>query len=190
MTAKTKFKSPAFEAIHSAAAGLSSVNAISAETMRTFDKACLTSVQDLQPVEIKALREKLKVSQPVFAHYLNTSVSTVQKWESGAKRPNGISLKLLDEATSCLDRTSEERLMSSLTDVVHAGKHSALIVAHRLTTAQRCDLIAVIDKGLLAEYGTHEQLLSAGGLYTRLWHDSVSSTALHRQHNMKEETPG
>ncbi|EER6699541.1 DNA-binding transcriptional regulator [Escherichia coli] len=91
MTAKTKFKSPAFEAIHSAAAGLSSVNAISAETMRTFDKACLTSVQDLQPVEIKALREKL----PVFAHYLNTSVSTVQKWESGAKRPNGISLKLL-----------------------------------------------------------------------------------------------
>ncbi|WP_262202507.1 ATP-binding cassette domain-containing protein, partial [Escherichia coli] len=65
---------------------------------------------------------------------------------------------LLDEATSCLDRTSEERLMSSLTDVVHAGKHSALIVAHRLTTAQRCDLIAVIDKGLLAEYGTHEQL--------------------------------
>lgn len=97
---------------------------------------------------------------------------------------------LLDEATSCLDRTSEERLMSSLTDVVHAGKLSALIVAHRLTTAQRCDLIAVIDKGLLAEYGTHEQLLSAGGLYTRLWHDSVSSTALHRQHNMKEETPG
>ncbi len=94
MTAKTKFKSPAFEAIHSAAAGLSSVDAISAETMRTFDKACLTSVQDLQPVEIKALREK-KVSQPVFAHYLNTSVSTVQKWESGAKRPNGISLKLL-----------------------------------------------------------------------------------------------
>ena len=87
MTAKTKFKSPAFEAIHSAAAGLSRVDAISAETMRTFDKACLTSVQDLQPVEIKALREKLKVSQPVFAHYLNTSVSTVQKWESGAKRP-------------------------------------------------------------------------------------------------------
>ncbi|MDP4366151.1 transcriptional regulator, partial [Escherichia coli] len=55
MTAKTKFKSPAFEAIHSAAAGLSRVDAISAETMRTFEKACLTSVQDLQPVEIKAL---------------------------------------------------------------------------------------------------------------------------------------
>lgn len=94
---------------------------------------------------------------------------------------------LLDEATSRLDRTSEERLMSSLTDVAHAGKHLALIVAHRLTTAQRCDLIAVIDKGQLAEYGTHEQLLAAGGLYTRLWHDSVGSSVPHRQHDITGE---
>jgi len=63
--------------------------------MRNFDEACLSSVDDLQPVEIKALREKLNVSQPVFARYLNTSVSTVQKWESGVKRPSGLSLKLL-----------------------------------------------------------------------------------------------
>lgn len=57
-------------------------------------------------------------------------------------------------------------------------------MAHRLTTAQRCDLIAVIDKGQLAEYGTHEQLLAAGGLYTRLWHDSVGSSVPHRQHDI------
>ncbi|WP_312454661.1 DNA-binding transcriptional regulator [Pseudescherichia sp.] len=95
MTAKEKFKSPAFEAIHSAAAGLHSVDAISPETMRSFDKACISNVDDIQPNEIKKLRERLNVSQPVFAHYLNTSVSTVQKWESGAKRPNGLSLKLL-----------------------------------------------------------------------------------------------
>ncbi|ADO46318.1 helix-turn-helix domain-containing protein [[Enterobacter] lignolyticus] len=95
MTAKNKFKSPAFEAIHSAASGLLSVDAIPQETMRSFDKACLSSVKDLQPIEIKALREDLNISQPVFAHYLNTSVSTVQKWESGAKRPSGMSLKLL-----------------------------------------------------------------------------------------------
>ncbi|KEL79781.1 helix-turn-helix family protein [Citrobacter freundii] len=63
--------------------------------MRDFDKASLSHVEDLQPTEIKALREKLNVSQPVFARYLNTSVSTVQKWESGAKRPGGMSLKLL-----------------------------------------------------------------------------------------------
>lgn len=59
MTAKNKFKSPAFEAIHSAASGLFSVDAIPQETMRNFDKACLSSVEDLQPLEIKALREKL-----------------------------------------------------------------------------------------------------------------------------------
>lgn len=95
MTTKSKFKSPAFEAIHSAAAGLFSVDAIPAETMRNFDKACLSNVENLQPTEIKALREKLNVSQPVFARYLNTSVSTVQKWETGVKRPGGLSLKLL-----------------------------------------------------------------------------------------------
>jgi len=63
--------------------------------MRSFDKACIGQVDDIQPDEIKKLRERFNVSQPVFAHYLNTSVSTVQKWESGAKRPNGLSLKLL-----------------------------------------------------------------------------------------------
>ena len=96
MTAKTKFKSPAFEAIHSAAAGLYSVDAIPQETMRSFDEAFLNNVSDLQPGEIKALREHFNVSQPVFARYLNTSVSTIQKWESGAKRPGGLALKLLN----------------------------------------------------------------------------------------------
>ncbi len=95
MTTKSKFKSPAFEAIHSAASGLFSVDAIPQETMRNFDQACLSNIDSLQPLEIKALREKLNVSQPVFARYLNTSVSTIQKWESGVKRPSGLSLKLL-----------------------------------------------------------------------------------------------
>lgn len=95
MTAKTKFKSPALEAIHSAAAGLYSVDAIAQETMRSFDETCISRVSDFQPGEIKALRDQLNVSQPVFARYLNTSVSTVQKWESGAKRPGGLALKLL-----------------------------------------------------------------------------------------------
>lgn len=96
MTAKTKFKSPAFEAIHSAAAGLYSVDAIAQETMRSFDETCISRVSDFQPGEIKALRDQLNVSQPVFARYLNTSVSTVQKWENGAKRPGGLALKLLN----------------------------------------------------------------------------------------------
>ncbi|WP_262423120.1 helix-turn-helix domain-containing protein [Brevundimonas denitrificans] len=45
--------------------------------------------------DIKRLRESNNVSQPVFARYLNTSESTVEKWESGAKKPSGAALKLL-----------------------------------------------------------------------------------------------
>ncbi|MBY3501341.1 DNA-binding transcriptional regulator [Rhizobium laguerreae] len=63
--------------------------------MRSFDDSCLVSPRALGPGAIKALRESNHVSQPVFARYLNTSLSTVQKWESGAKRPSGIALKLL-----------------------------------------------------------------------------------------------
>jgi DNA-binding transcriptional regulator YiaG len=95
MTTKRKFKSDAFEAIHSAVEGMYAAGTIDKETMRTFDEECLAVPQELTPDEIKALREKNHVSQPVFARYLNTSQSTVQKWETGAKRPSGPALKLL-----------------------------------------------------------------------------------------------
>lgn len=95
MTATILNRSKAFEAIHSAASGLFEADAISKQSMRDFDERCLSDVTALDAQAIKNLRENLKVSQPVFARYLNTSVSTVQKWETGAKRPGGISLKLL-----------------------------------------------------------------------------------------------
>jgi len=64
--------------------------------MREFDKLCLQPVHAMQSAEIKKLRESAKISQSVFAAYLNTSVSTVQKWEIGEKKPSGIALKLLN----------------------------------------------------------------------------------------------
>ncbi|RUX94661.1 DNA-binding transcriptional regulator [Mesorhizobium sp. M2A.F.Ca.ET.040.01.1.1] len=95
MTTKPKFRSDAFEAIHSAVEGMYRAGTIDKATLRSFDESCLTVPQKFAPDEIKALREKSHVSQPVFARYLNTSESTVQKWESGAKRPSGLALKLL-----------------------------------------------------------------------------------------------
>lgn len=95
MSTKPKFKSDVFEAIHSVVEGMLAVGTIDKETMRTFDEHCLVIPQELSPGEIKALREDNHVSQPVFARYLNTSQSTVQKWETGAKRPSGPALKLL-----------------------------------------------------------------------------------------------
>jgi putative transcriptional regulator len=52
-------------------------------------------VQQFRPEEIKRIRTASRVSQAVFAALLNTSVSTVQKWEIGQKRPTGTALKLL-----------------------------------------------------------------------------------------------
>jgi len=92
---KKKFKSDAFEAIHSAMSDLYEGGGIDKKTMREFDASCLVSPSDFEPEQIKQIRESNHLSQPVFANYLNTSKSTVQKWESGAKHPSGIALKLL-----------------------------------------------------------------------------------------------
>ncbi len=95
MTATRKFKSDAFEAVHSAVAGMYRAGTIDKATMRDFDETCLAAPQALAPADIKQLRETNKVSQPVFARYLNTSESTIEKWETGAKKPSGAALKLL-----------------------------------------------------------------------------------------------
>jgi putative transcriptional regulator len=95
MTARRRFKSDAFEAIHSAVASMYRAGTINKATMRDFDQSCLAAPPLIAPAEIKQLRERNKVSQPVFARYLNTSESTVEKWETGAKKPSGAALKLL-----------------------------------------------------------------------------------------------
>ena len=95
LATKRKFKSTAFEAIHSSATALRKIGAIGKDTMRSFDESCLAVPTSLDPLQIKRLRESHNVSQPVFARYLNTSASTVEKWETGAKRPSGTALKLL-----------------------------------------------------------------------------------------------
>jgi putative transcriptional regulator len=95
MAMKQKYKSAAFEAIHFSAAALHRVGAIDKATMKDFDESCIAKISTIRPAQIKKLRERNLVSQPVFARYLNTSESTIEKWETGAKRPSGMALKLL-----------------------------------------------------------------------------------------------
>ena len=94
MTKKT-FRSDAFESIHASAEALHRTGVIDKATMRNFDESCLSVTPVFAPRDIQRLRKANKVSQPVFARYLNTSESTVEKWETGAKRPSGAALKLL-----------------------------------------------------------------------------------------------
>jgi putative transcriptional regulator len=84
------------DAVHQTANGLHKAGAMDATTMREFDALCLPPVKHFSATQIKRLRRRHTASQAVFAAYLNTSPSTVQKWEQGKKRPNGPSLKLLN----------------------------------------------------------------------------------------------
>ena len=75
---------------------LEKAGAISKVTMRQFDAICPPPVREFSAAEIKRLRERLRFSQPVFAHLLHTTASTVRKWEQGDTRPAGPALKLLN----------------------------------------------------------------------------------------------
>ncbi len=96
MATKRKAESGILASVHKTAAGLHKVGLVDKTTMREFDALCLTPVEPLTPDEIRELREREQVSQPVFAHYLNVRKDAVSKWERGEKRPDGPSLKLLN----------------------------------------------------------------------------------------------
>ena len=90
-----KTKSPILDAVLETAAGLHKAGVMDKVTLREFDRLCLPPVEALQPEQIRSIRETSNVSQAVFASVLNTSLSTVQKWEIGQKKPTGTALKLL-----------------------------------------------------------------------------------------------
>lgn len=90
-----KFRSRLSEAIHETAAGLHRAGLLDKATMREFDASCLTAVAEISPKQIVALRRRERISQGVFARYLNVRPKLVSEWERGEKKPSGPSLKLL-----------------------------------------------------------------------------------------------
>lgn len=89
-------KNSILDAMHETAKDLTEAGVMDMQTMREFDALCLPEVENYDAARIKAIREKARVSQAVFAAYLNTTASTVKQWEQGGKKPRGTSLKLLN----------------------------------------------------------------------------------------------
>jgi ATP-binding cassette subfamily B protein len=81
---------------------------------------------------------------------------------------------VLDEATSAVDNETEAAIQRSLERLV-VGRTS-LIIAHRLSTVRRADLIHVLDQGRIVESGTHTELLSRSGQYAALWRLQTGET--------------
>ena len=84
------------EAVHETVSDLHRLGFIDVHKMREYDVLCLDPVPEYDSKKIRALRDHLNLSQAVLASVLNTSLSTVRKWEIGEKRPSGPSSKLLN----------------------------------------------------------------------------------------------
>ena len=78
---------------------------------------------------------------------------------------------ILDEATSNLDTITEQAISKTINE--YAKDMTTIIIAHRLSTIRHCDKIFVMDKGMVMESGTHDELLKQKGMYAELWSRQV-----------------
>ncbi len=90
-----EYKSEISAIVHSTMQELQGVGIISKTTLKEYDELCLKPVNAFSPEEIREIREKEMVSQPIFAKYLNVSKGLISSWERGVKKPGGPALRLL-----------------------------------------------------------------------------------------------
>ncbi len=95
ITKNKSYSSEVAGAIHEMMSDAHDAGVVSRTTLRTFDEACLAPAPMLAGDEIRAIRDREHVSQPVFATYLNVSCNLVSDWERGVKRPGCPALRLL-----------------------------------------------------------------------------------------------
>jgi ATP-binding cassette subfamily B protein len=78
-------------------------------------------------------------------------------------------LLIFDEATSALDSITEESITETIRGLSISDERITILIAHRLSTIMHADRIYVLEKGKIAETGTHRQLLGNNGLYYAMW---------------------
>jgi putative transcriptional regulator len=83
------------EVVHATAKGFYDAGLMDKTTMREFDVLCLPKVPNYTPRQIQAIRSRCHASQAVFAAYMNITPSSLQKWETGARKPDNVAMKLL-----------------------------------------------------------------------------------------------
>ena len=93
---QNKYQSEIAAAVHEDMRDMFKLGVIDKQTMRTFDELCLVPVQPMTAEEIRTLREREGLSQPVLAWYLNVSKNLISDWERGVRKPGGAALKLLN----------------------------------------------------------------------------------------------
>lgn len=104
----------------------------------------------------------------VNEHGVNLSGGQKQRLAIARALYRNPDILILDEATSSLDPSSEQKVQEAL-NWFKAQAKTIIIIAHRLTTIKNCDIILVLNKGKLVEQGPHHYLLSTNGHYSKLW---------------------
>jgi len=86
------------------------------------------------------------------------------------RKPN---LLVFDEATSSLDSLTEQEISKTIQSIAEAKEHITVLIAHRLSTVMHADRIYVLEKGLIVESGSHQNLIDQKGLYAAMWRQQI-----------------